>query len=76
MLIAARPTKGNRSLIMRGKWKSFQEWLIFMDSARNMKRITFHNKRGINQDTSVAEGKNIARTNKRHECTKSMQGAI
>ena len=31
---AAQPMKGDRSPIMRGKWKSLQEWLIFTDSGR------------------------------------------
>lgn len=47
VLKAARPTKGNRSLIMRGKWKSLQEWLILTDRGRSKRRITFRNKRGI-----------------------------
>lgn len=39
--------KVKRSLIMRGKWKSVQEWLILTDRGRSKRRITLRNKRRI-----------------------------
>lgn len=68
---AAQPTKGDRSLIMRGKWKSLQEWLILTDSGRSRRGI----REGLSRHFS-GRGKTIAHTNKQKDCTKNWQDAI